>query len=253
MKHLKLYEEFSRYSPIGVLDSGYGGAAILSALNSKFPEYDYVFIGVSPNKPLSDLDDPKSIVEKGMALLKYIGCVTRLVACNTACSLIDIVEGDINLIEETIKHMSSKIYGRIGVLATPITIDSEIYQRALPESITHGCDGWARLVEEMGFMTLEGKAEIKSGLDKLFSKGDVDTILLACTHYILLRPIIESLCPGIRIVSQDDIMVEYFSSNEILASKGGSCKWLTAGDPEEFDREAKDLLGISVGSEKAYI
>jgi hypothetical protein len=48
-------------------------------------------------------------------------------------------------------------------------------------------------------------------------------------------------------------MVEYFSSNEILASKGASCKWLTAGDPEEFDREAKDLLGISVGSEKAYI
>jgi glutamate racemase len=253
MKHLKLYEEFSRYSPIGVLDSGYGGAAILSALSSKFPEYDYVFLGTSPNKPLSDMDDPKSIVEKGMTILKYIGCRTRLVACNTACSLIDISEGDINLIEETIKHMSSGDYGRIGVLATPITIDSGIYQRSLPESIALGCDGWARLVEEIGFMTPEGEAEIKSGLDKLFSLGDVDTILLACTHYILLRPIIESLCPGIRIVSQDDIMVEFFSSNEILASKGGSCKWLTAGDPEEFDREAKYLFGISIGSERTII
>ena len=86
--------------------------------------------------------------------------------------------------------MFDRDYGRIGVLATPITADSEIYQSALPGSITHGCDGWARLVEEMGFMTPEGKAEIKSGLDQLFSKGDVDTILLACTHYILLRPII---------------------------------------------------------------
>jgi len=87
----------------------------------------------------------------------------------------------------------------------------------------------------------------------LFNQSDIDTILLACTHYILLKPIIESLYPNINIVSQDDVMVNYFSSHQITSSNGRSCRWLTCGSSSEFDTEVKQLFGITTKSEQVII
>ena len=256
MKYLKLYEDFSQNSPIGIIDSGYGGVAILKALRSNFPQYDYIFLGVSPNKTLSKLDfsESKVLVERGLQYLTTLECQTQLVACNTACTLIDnFPSNTINLIKETINYINGLDYNNLGVLATPVTINSGIYQNELPNVVSHSCDNWASLVEEMGFNTPEGIEIIKSDLNQLFNQSDIDTILLACTHYILLKPIIESLYPNINIISQDDVMVNYFSSHQITSSNERSCRWLTCGSSSEFDTEVKQLFGITTKSEQVII
>lgn len=256
MRYLKLYEDFSENSPIGIIDSGYGGVAILKALRSNFPQYDYIFLGVSPNRTLSKLDtsESKPLVEKGLQYLTNLKCQTKLVACNTACALIDSFPNNtINLIKETIDYINGLDYNNLGVLATPVTIESGHYQNSLSNVIPHSCDNWASLVEEMRFNTPEGIEIIKSDLNQLFNQSDIDTILLACTHYILLKPIIESLYPNINIVSQDDVMVNYFSSNQINSSKNKSCRWLTCGNSTEFDSEVKQLFSITTQSQQIIL
>lgn len=250
MKYLKLYEAFHNYSPLGFIDSGYGGMAIMEAVKSKFPEYDYQFLGVSPNTPLSTLETTKStrLVELGIDYLTKSGCTTGVVACNTACTLVQNLPPNwVNLVKETVKYVNGLQYNNIAVLATPVTINSGVYQ-ILNNATELACAEWAKLVEEMRFNTREGIQIIKSDLDSLFSRVECDVILLACTHYILLKPIISKLYPGITIISQDDIIVDYFLKTGLSASKGGSCKYLTCGSSPEFDSEVSQLFGISVKS-----
>ena len=157
------------------------------------------------------------------------------------------------MIKETINYINGLDYNNLGVLATPVTINSGIYQNTLSNVVSHSCDNWASLVEEMRFNTPEGIEIIKSDLNQLFNQADIDTILLACTHYILLKPIIESLYPNINIISQDDVMVNYFSSHQITSSNGRSCRWLTCGSSSEFDTEVKQLFGITTKSEQVIL
>lgn len=251
MKYIKLYQNFNQHSPIGFIDSGYGGLAIMEAVKKRFSDYDFQFLALSPNNPISNLNTSYSedLVNKGLSYLKDSGCVTGVVACNTACILVEnFPQNWVNLVKETIGYVNKLSYQNIGVLATPITINSGVYSR-LNNVTEHACPLWASLVEEIRFDTLEGLAIIKSDLDSLFKKTDCDCILLACTHYILIKPIIMSLYPDIQVISQDDIMVDYFEMNGLSASQGGTCKYLTCGSSSEFDIEVAQLFNINVKSE----
>lgn len=257
MKWLKLYLEFnSSYNPIGVFDSGYGGLFILTTLRKKFPDYDFVFLGDNLTAPYGELDSQEivSLTTRGLDFLNQSGCKTNIVACNTACSLSTYSSNTIDIITPTIDWVKRVKYDHLGVLGTSKTIHLGVYQKSLDRVTALSCPNWAQLVENGEFNTSEGLEIIKSDLSELFNlNNDIDTILLACTHYVILKDIIKELYPDIKIISQDDIIVDYISALGIEPSLGGTCKYFTTGSSDEFDRESLQLIGQKINSQRVTI
>lgn len=255
MKYLMTFEGFDKYKPIGFIDSGYGGLAILTEVRKSYPDLDTVFLGVSPNTTLSKLDSSTvvDLTMRGLDYLSNLGCVVNIIACNTACSQLDNFPNmTINLISETINSMSKMNWKKLAILATEKTISSGQYN-VLNDSIGISCPEWASLVESLEFLNNSGRQKIEMHLANIFLENpDIDTILLACTHYILLKPLIIELYPNINVISQDTIVCDLIPSISGI-SQLGSCRYLTLGDNKEFDVEANQLLSIDVESEMVTI
>lgn len=254
MKHLKLFLEFNQeYNPIGIFDSGYGGLFILESIKKQLPESDFIFLGDNLTAPYGKLpkSEIKSLTNKGIDKLKQLGCKTIIVACNTACTVLD--DSDvINIIKPTINFVSQIDYNYLGILGTTTTIKSNIYQEALPNSIGLDCPNWATLVETGEYNSESGLQIIKSDLERLFElNNQIDTILLACTHYIILKDIIAEFYPDVKLISQDEIIADLVTNSD--CSKNGNCKYFTTGDSEEFDDETRELLGINIKSKTVTI
>ena len=260
MKYLKLYLEYnsiSDYNPLGIFDSGYGGLFILTALRNKFPNWDFVFLGDNLTAPYGELDSNEvvSLTKSGLDKLSEMYCQTKIVACNTACSLLnDFSKDTIDIITPTINWVRNIEYNYLGVLGTSKTIHLGFYQKSLERVVALSCPDWASLVESGEFKTPEGIEIIKSDLQELFSlNSEIDTILLACTHYIILRDIISDMYPEIKIITQDVIIVNYISGLGIEPSQNGSCRYLTTGSCEEFNKESFELIGQELESERVTI
>lgn len=254
MKHLKLFLEFNQeYKPIGIFDSGYGGLFILVSIKKQLPKTDFIFLGDNLTAPYGELpkSEIKSLTHKGINKLKELGCQTVIVACNTACTVLN-DSNVINIIKPTIDFVSQMDYNYLGILGTTTTIQSNIYQEALPNSIGLDCPNWATLVETGEYNTERGLQIIQSDLRKLFRlNSHIDTILLACTHYIILKDIIAEFYPDVVLISQDEIISDLVTNLD--CSINGSCQYLTTGDSEEFDNETSELLGINIKSKKITI
>ena len=255
MKHLKLFLEFNQeYNPIGIFDSGYGGLFILQSIKKQLPKSDFVFLGDNLTAPYGKLpkSEIKSLTHKGIDKLKQLGCKTIIVACNTACTVLNDSDSVINIIKPTIDFVSQMNYNYLGILGTTTTIKSNIYQESLPNSIGLDCPSWATLIETGEYNSEKGLQIIQSDLGKLFKlNNQIDTILLACTHYIILKDIIAEFYPDVKLISQDEIIADLVANSD--CSKNGSCQYFTTGDSEEFDNEAAELLSIVTNSKTVTI
>jgi len=191
---------------IGVFDSGIGGLTVVKELIKQMPEAGIIYFGDTARYPYGNksketiehyaLQDARFLIEHGAKII--------ITACNTASALaIDKLCGEIKLplfevvnpaVERAIKSTSNK---RIGVIGTRGTIKSEIYTKKIKEQdsgievIGKPCPLFVPLVEEGWLSHSETKKIIKSYLAPLKNKN-IDTLILGCTHYPLLKPQIQS-------------------------------------------------------------
>lgn len=201
-------------NPIGVMDSGVGGISVLKHIHALLPHEHLVYFADSAHAPYGN-KSTEEIRQRCFAVADFLieqQAKALVVACNTAtaAAIADMRAAyDLPIIgmEPAVKPAAAATKnGVIGVLATVGTLKSaqfaallESYGRNV-EVITQGCIGLVECIERGELDTAETKALIKQYTSPLLVEG-ADTIVLGCTHYPFVRPLIEEIAgPRVAII-----------------------------------------------------
>jgi glutamate racemase len=265
-------------APIGVFDSGYGGLTILKELKHTLPQYDYIYLGDNARAPYG----PRSYDTVYQYTLEAVnwffnqGCSLVILACNTASAkaLRTIQQKDLPKIAPDKRVLgvirpTTEILGnfsttqQVGILGTLGTIQSDSYPIELAKFFPdlkvfqQACPLWVPLIENGEHNQPGADYFVKSYLDQLFSKSaDIDTLLLACTHYPLLADKIRAFMPkGVNVVSQGAIvaksLAKYLESHPDLAQKcsqSGQLSFYTTDNPQAFELQASSFFGQKIAA-----
>ena len=258
--------------PIGVFDSGIGGLTVLGGLRAALPRENFVYLGDTARVPYGTKSDEtvrRYSVEIGSFLSGY-GIKLLVVACNTASA---------TALDELTQRLSVPVIGviepgaraaveatdtkRVGVIATESTVRSGAYFDAIKASddrvvvFPKACPLFVSLAEE-GWTTHEATRLIAGEYLKELTDQGVDTLVLGCTHYPLLRDTIASIMgPGVTLI--DSATATAASVKEVLTREGliktdtgadsGSedeqypeSRFFTTDSPERFERVGSNFI-----------
>ena len=269
--------------PIGVFDSGYGGLTILRDLRKSLPEYDYLYLGDNARAPYGSRSF-EVIYRYTLEAVKELfarGCPLVILACNTASAKalrtiqqkdlpgIDPTRRVLGVIRPTVEILDKvSESGHIGVLGTPGTVASNSYvletMKLFPgmKVTQQACPLWVPIVENSEADGDGADYFVKKYVDALMAKDpEVDTLVLACTHYPLLIDKIRKYAPnGMRILEQGHLVAESLADYlrrhpemEERLSKGGSAEFLTSENPEKFDSLASVFTHHPVKSRRCTL
>lgn len=211
--------------PIGIFDSGVGGLTVLRAVRDRLPHESVIYLGDTARVPYGTkspatieryaVEDASFLVEKGVKML--------LVACNTASAMArERLRAEFQIPLLSVlgpgARMAARVTrnGRIGVIATEATIESGAYARAIEDAsgdkqveiFARACPLFVPLVEE---------GETDSAITRLVAEQylaplraqEIDTLVLGCTHYPLLKPLLQELAgPQIQLVDSAVAMAD---------------------------------------------
>ena len=218
--------------PIGVFDSGVGGLTVLSALRQRLPSEDLVYLGDTARVPYGTRS-PETVINYSQRVASRLvreDIKALVIACNTATAhaLEALQEAGariglpvIGVIEPGVHAaLAASRGGTVAVLGTEGTIRAGRYQQALERagtpSIGQACSLLVPLAEE-GWTTGEvAEAVAQRYLAPL--QGQVDTAILGCTHFPLLREVIQAALPGVVLVDSAETTAEAVAV--ILAKQG---------------------------------
>ncbi len=195
---------------IGIFDSGIGGLSVLAAIARALPQADLTYFADTAHLPYGDKDDAfirRRVLLIGRHLVEQ-GCTVVVVACNTATAAavaafreafpgIPVVG-----VEPGVKPAAAASKsGRIAVLATVSTARSDRLARLIQQYAgavqvdIEACPGWATRVESLQLDNPAFAAEARLHLAPLLAAG-ADQIILGCTHYTFLSPMLETIIAG---------------------------------------------------------
>jgi glutamate racemase len=264
--------------PIGVFDSGYGGLTVLKEIIQQLPQYDYLYLGDNARAPYG----PRSfetVYEYTLECVKWLfdkGCPLIILACNTASAkaLRTIQQKDLENIDPQKRVLgvirpTAEVVGNysetkvVGVLATKGTVASGSYiieiNKQFPDVqvFQEACPMWVPLVENNEHHSKGADHFVKQHIENIMDQHpQIDTLLLACTHYPLLMDKIKEHTPvDVKIISQGDIVAEslkdYLNRHpeiETKLSKSGQRSFYTTDSPSDFDEKASIFYGEIVFS-----
>ena len=270
-------------SPIGIFDSGYGGLTILKEIVEVLPEYDYLYLGDNARAPYGT-KDYETIYQYTLQAVNWFfdkGCSLVILACNTASAkaLRSIQQNDLPKINANKRVLgvirpTSEVIGdfsktqHVGVLGTTGTVLSNSYcieiSKFFPDTQVsqEACPEWVSLVESNNLKSAETDHFVQLHINQILEKdSQIDTLLLACTHYPLLMDKIKQYTPqGIAVISQGKIVAEslknYLSRHEIIesaCSKKGSRQFYSTGNSADFNDHASLFFGSPVSCEPAIL
>lgn len=207
---------------IGVFDSGVGGLSILDEALRQLPDHDYLYFADSANAPYGERT-PEWIAERSLAACEFLvgaGCQAIVVACNTATA--EAIQGiraklktiPVIGVEPGIKPAALQSQkGIVGVLATEATLKSDKFNSLLAtlpgdcRFIKQAGAGLVPLIESGQLQSPETSALLAHHLEPMRIAG-IDTLVLGCTHYPFLMPLIlDQLGPDIKIVDTSEAVV----------------------------------------------
>jgi glutamate racemase len=267
-----------KVDPIGVFDSGYGGLTVLKEIVNRLPQYDYLYLGDNARAPYGTRSF-ETVYHYTLECVQWFfeqGCNLVILACNTASAkaLRTIQQNDLPAIDPSKRVLgvirpTAEVIGslsetrNIGVLATTGTVVSQSYpmeiSKFFPDLTVHqeACPMWVPLVENEEYKSHGADFFIKKNLHNIFEKGpSIDVIVLACTHYPLLKDKIEEYLPvGVKLVSQGEIVAQSLADYllrhpemEVQCSKKGGRVFYTTDSSADFDAHASHFYGESVRS-----
>ncbi|RMH20774.1 MAG: glutamate racemase [Acidobacteria bacterium] len=206
--------------PIGVFDSGVGGLTVAAALMRRLPHESILYLGDTARLPYGT-KSPQTVrryTEKNVSFLLQRGVKAVVVACNTASALaLDDFPAPVPLwgvIEPGVDAAIARTRGRVGVIGTESTIRSGAYPRALCrrrpelEVRSQACGLLVPLIEE-GWHDDPVTAEVAGRYLAPLHDAGVDTLVLGCTHYPLIKPLLQRLAgDGVALVDSAEVMAE---------------------------------------------
>lgn len=273
--------EFSQIAikKVGVFDSGLGGLTVLKELLAQRPNHDYVYFGDTAHVPYGSREahDVIGLVTKIAKHLVSEGCEALILACNTSSALalsalratVDVPV--LGVIETAAEETARVTEGNVVVFATALTAQSGVYQQKIrthcqlqgrefdPDVHEIGCPELVPIVENHRLHTAEADRVLASYAE-MVRDLNADTLVLGCTHYPLLLPVLGPKLPGrVKIVNPANLIPDYLAP--IPRQLVGSLQMHVSGAPNDFDPSASTILGqrvlstrVMLGSEsRAYL
>jgi glutamate racemase len=268
---------------IGIFDSGFGGLTIYQKICGLIPQYDYIYLGDNARTPYGNRSF-NAILQFTAECVDYLfkqDCKLIIIACNTASAkaLRNIQQNYLpsaypdrrvlGIIRPSVEEIGRYSHTRtVALWATEGTVKSMSFQMEMEKFapdvklIQQACPLLVPLVEA-GELSGDGVDYFirKYWQDTVQQSADIDTLLLACTHYPLLFDSIRAIVPSqVRIVVQANIVApslqDYLKRHpeiEAALSKNGTQLFLTTDQTEGFDHLAEIFLGHSVESKKVQV
>jgi glutamate racemase len=208
-----------RTAPIGVFDSGIGGLTVASALAKALPEESIIYFGDTAHLPYGE-KSAASILSYAEGIADFLieqGCKMLVIACNSASAvayeaLRIKLKGQVpvvDVITPLIDLVAKEAFHKVGVIATKATVRSDIYPMQLHRSkpdmeVVSLATGMLAAMIEEGFVNNEISQVVLHQYLTYPDFEDIDALLLACTHYPLIRPEIEAFYQG-RVAVYDSV------------------------------------------------
>lgn len=251
---------------IGVYDSGFGGLTVLAAVRRLLPNQNYLYLGDSGRAPYGgrDIHTVLDFAEQCVERLFEEGATLIIVACHTvSCSALRHLQrkyvldpsGPRRILGVTIPSAEAAVAisaGHIGVIGTTRTVQSGTFATEVAKLSTHRVSAVAApllapIVEEAWEDTPIAREAVRRYVARF---GDIDTLLLACTHYPLLHAAFtESVPEGVRVLDPSQhiakSLVDWLERHPDfpLPSGTGSLRALCTGHPEVFREHGRRFLG----------
>jgi glutamate racemase len=265
------FMSISPAQPVAVFDSGVGGLTVLHELLVSLPTEDYIYLGDTARLPYGDrtqaelqafsIEIADHLLEAGAKLL--------VVACNSA-SAAALDELEIHLAPRHIDvigvirpatqlAVAGSRNGRIGLLATPATVTSGAYERAVAAADPHvhlesvACPDLASIIEA-GSPFEDSVLELVRGYCAPLRAAEVDEVILGCTHYPLIAPMLQRIVGrGVRLVTSGAGVAR--SVERALAARGllnpqiseGKYRFQCTGDGDAFKGLGTRFLQMPLG------
>jgi glutamate racemase len=281
----------NRQLPIGIFDSGVGGLTVYRALHLELPDERFVYLGDTARVPYGtkSLATVQRYAIENARFLEAHGIKLLVVACNTASALalpairravgvevIGVIEpgaraaveasgGAPDTFDKADKAETSSQAARIGVIATEATVQSGAYASAIAkfssraEVIERACPLFVALAEE-GWAETDVAREVASKYLSDLKERDLETLVLGCTHYPILRQVIqESIGPRVRLIDSGEatardvaLLLKTKGLAQLTNANNGERERQLCDDPdhfyvtdaaERFSRVAERFLG----------
>ncbi len=228
--------------PIGLYDSGSGGLSVWRAVRDRLPAESLVYFGDGANCPYGQLESVKicELAERAVGELVERGCKLIVVACNTVTAvaietLRERYSGvDIVGMEPAVKPACLNTRtGVVGVIATQHSLDGGLFHRTAAKYgedvrvVTAFGRGFVELVERGELSGVEAERVVREVVEPMLAEG-VDQIVLGCTHYPFLIPLLRSVAPEVTIVDPSSAVarrVEQLLSERGLLCGGADAKY----------------------------
>jgi len=260
---------------IGVFDSGVGGLTVVREIFNKLPDYQIIYFGDTARTPYGTKsketiikyarEDAKFLLERGAKII--------VIACNTASAVAAEIlrkESGVPVFEVIVPAVKAALSatkkGKIGVIGTQATVTSGVYEIMMKKNnpdiqvASQPCPLLVPLVEEAWLNQPETKKIVKKYLQPLKNK-QIDTLILGCTHYPVLKNIIKSrIGRGVVLVdSAEEVVHElknFLANNsevEKSLTKDGGHKFYVSDLTPQLPRIAEKLLGRKIKLEKVEV
>lgn len=250
--------------PIGVFDSGVGGLTVLAELQRRLPDESTVYLGDNARAPYGPrpADEVRRFTLECLAWLLSQDVKLLVLACNTATArALDLVRAaaDIPVVgvirPGAVAAVAATRTRHVGVIATAGTVESGAYGQAIGEAnasttvLQRASPELVPMVEAGVTDGLRAETVVRGYLEPLFAEdASIDTLLLGCTHYPLLRPVIERVA-GPRVHVVDSAFTTALAVEDLLDALGGRAEGpathrvATTGAIEPFVAVAERLFG----------
>jgi glutamate racemase len=250
-------------APIGVFDSGVGGLSVLREIRARLPAESLLYVADSGHVPYGE-KSPEFIRERSQHIAEFLlgqGAKALVLACNTAtaAAVAELRERYPELpivgMEPAVKPAAAATRsGVVGVLATTGTLKSAKFAALLDRFasdvrvITQPCPG---LVEQIEAGELDGartRELLRGWVEPLLAEG-CDTLILGCTHYPFIKPLLRELVPeSVSLVDTGAAVARRLE--QLLAERGllseagaGAARFWSSGAPEQLTRVLPALWG----------
>jgi glutamate racemase len=241
--------------PIGIFDSGIGGLTVTSVIRQALPRERLIYFGDNLHMPYGQrsLEEVQRFSFAIVEALRAMDCKLIVIACNTAsaAALSALRQawpgfpfvGMEPAVKPAAEHTTT---GTVGVIATTATFQSELYASIVSRfagdvKVLHqACPGLVRQIESGAFDHPDTEAMLRGWLEPMLAQH-IDALVLGCTHYPIVRPVIERIVgPNVRIIDPapaiarrvDQLTTQFGIAASPEANDSLTC-W-TSGDPAVF-------------------
>lgn len=253
--------------PIGVFDSGIGGLTVFKALSRRMPRERLLYFGDTAHVPYGSKSS-QAVTRYSVEVAKFLadkGIKLLVVACNTASAVAlpairkHVEVSVLGVIEPGARAAAAaNRSGSVGIIGTEATISSGAYTRAIKSHLpkakvfAQACPLFVPLVEE-GWWAHRATTEVARHYLSPMKRAGVDTLILGCTHYPLLKGAIRKIM-GASVTLVDSAEQTAREAEKLLSGLGllaragrGRHAYYVSDDPARFLKSARRLLGVDIG------